>query len=330
MLNRLFPTLMFTFISTSILADETSDHLLESWRLWATEYGITETAIAIGKDGEVLASDGINRESTRPYPVMSLSKALTAVCLTEVLKEKGLPLTSTLAELQTQFDKVNISMPSALSNATVGQLMTMTAGLEPDLTQGDFNRSYRYGDTRNIGISKQALQARGLEGDVGTFFYNNGSYALLGALLEALTETDNVDACAERLFPSGTGDSAKFDDDWIGLAAFGGWAVSAEDYLAFVMSAFDPEGDIAQNLLRLPNYRSPERGWYYGLGTYFRLRSPQNIFWHFGAVCGTRGPDQGSYFAYYDNGYAVSVNFNACSREPLGIALDAALWDAAH
>ena len=312
------------------IADETSDAILDSWRAWADEYGITETSIAVGKSGEIIATDGINRQSDVGYPIMSLSKAITAVCLSDVLAETNYSFETNLADLQSEFSKVSIQIPNALSDATLGQLITMTAGLEPDLTQGDFNRSYRYGDTRNIGLSKQALQSRGLQGRNGNHFYNNGSYALLGALLEALTETDNVTACASRVFPEGTGETAKFDDDWIGLAAFGGWSASAEDYLSFVMSAYDPAGDIASNLLRLPNYRNPERGWYYGVGTYFRLRSPQNIFWHFGALCGTRAPDQGLYFAYYDNGYAVSINFNACSREPLGIALDGALWEASH
>ena len=67
------------------IANETSDAILDSWRAWADEYGITETSIAVGKSGEIIATDRINRQSDVGYPIMSLSKAITAVCLSDVL-----------------------------------------------------------------------------------------------------------------------------------------------------------------------------------------------------------------------------------------------------
>ena len=95
------------------------------------------------------------------------------------------------------------------------------------------------------------------------------------------------------------------------------------------MDAFRPDGDIAPNLLSLPRYGDP-RGWYYGLGTFYRSRHPQNVYWHNGALCDTRGGELGSYFAYYPSGYAVTVSYDRCGRGEIFWSLDSALFNAAN
>lgn len=324
---RLIVFLLTMFAPTVAVAQTAAQttQIISAWESWADTYGV-KTAITIGHNGTILASHNKGRDPSTPYPLASLSKAITAVCLKRVLDEKGVSFNATLGELQSEFDKVNIAIPASFAERTLASVVSMTSGMNPDRTQSRINGSFRYGDTRNISFSKRALAASGLKGTAGDFFYNNGSYALLGALLEALTGTDNVSACRDRTFPKGHQSSAGFSSDWIALAGFGGWQASTDDYTAFIMDAFGPDGDIASDLFNLPNY-GDERGWFYGLGTHFRVRQPQNVYWHAGALCRAK---VGSYFAYYPNGYAVTVTYNACGIGEIFQELDGVLFKAAN
>lgn len=307
---------------------EQTEKILTAWRDWADQHKV-ESAISIGHNGTILTTAGKGRDPSKAYPLASLSKSITAVCLKRIADEKDLPFSTSLGALQAEFDKVNITIPERIKDRTLGSLVSMSSGLTPDNTQGEMNRTYRMGDTRNIGFSRAALKPNSLGGTAGDFFYNNGNYALVGALLEALTGEDNVSACRDRLFPKGHRKTVAFSSDWISLAAFGGWQASTTDYTAFVMDAFQPGGDIAENLFTLPYYADPS-GWFYGLGTHFRVRQPQNVYWHNGALCRVKGEDVGSYFAYYPNGYAVTVSYNKCGQGDINSALDSALFNGAN
>lgn len=305
-----------------------TEKILAAWRDWTATHNV-DTAISIGHNGTILATGSEGRDPDTAYPMASLTKAITGVCVKRIAEENGIAFDTTLGALQPEFDKVNIDIPAKIRDRTLASLLSMSSGLEPDLTQSEMNRTYRMGDTRNIGFSKDSLKSRGLTGTPGEFNYNNGNYALLGALLEALTDTDNVSACRDRVFPEGHRETVGFNSDWISLAAFGGWEASTTDYTAFVMDAFKPDGDIAPNLFSLP-YQGSESGWFYGVGTFFRVRQPQNVFWHNGALCRVSGGEVGSYFAYYPNGYAVTVTYNKCGQGDIYQALDNALYNAAN
>ena len=307
---------------------EQTEKILTAWESWVDKHGV-KSAISIGHNGTILTTADKGRDPSKAYPLASLSKAITAVCVKRMAEEKGIAFATTLGALQPEFDKVNITIPAKVQERTLGSLVTMSSGMNPDRTQGTMNGTYRMGDTRNIGFSKSSLKSGGFDGTEGEFFYNNGNYALLGALLEALTGTDNVTACRDRLFPPGHRDTVGFNTDWMSLAAFGGWQASTTDYTAFVMEAFKPDGDIAPNLFTLPFYGAPS-GWFYGLGTHFRVRQPQNVYWHNGALCRVSGGPVGSYFAYYPNGYAVTVSYNKCGRGDISNELDFVLFTAAN
>ncbi|MEM7302425.1 MAG: serine hydrolase domain-containing protein [Pseudomonadota bacterium] len=309
---------------------EKTDKIIDAWRGWMKAHKVKKSAITIGHNGKILKSDGVGQNPKKAYAIASLSKAITAVCLQQVAAEKNVDLNATLGELQPEFSKVKVKIPSKLKDRTLASVITMTSGMKPDRSQGRFNKSFRFGDTRNIGFSNRALKNAGLKGKTGAYFYNNGNYALAGALLEALTGTDNVTACRDRVFPKGHRKTVRFDKNWIALAGFGGWQASTVDYTAFVMNAFGPKSHIAANLTKLPNYRDIKGGWGYGLGTFFRTRFPQNIYWHKGALCGVKGGDFGTYFAYYASGYAITVTYNACGRDALSDRLDSILFKAAN
>ncbi|CAN0603977.1 unnamed protein product, partial [Ectocarpus sp. 12 AP-2014] len=176
-----------------------TEKILAAWRDWTATHNV-DTAISIGHNGTILATGSEGRDPDTAYPMASLTKAITGVCVKRIAEENGIAFDTTLGALQPEFDKVNIDIPAKIRDRTLASLLSMSSGLEPDLTQSEMNRTYRMGDTRNIGFSKDSLKSRGLTGTPGEFNYNNGNYALLGALLEALTDTDNVSACRDKVF----------------------------------------------------------------------------------------------------------------------------------
>ena len=329
---RWFLTSMICFVFAFPVAtrgDERTDDILAAWRAWAEQNSIAGSSISIGYDGEIVASEGSGRDPEAAYPIASLTKAITAVCLKQVAEEQELPLTTRLGELTEQFAAVGVAIPDAVRDRSLSALISMSSGLQPDRTQGRFAESTRYGSESNIRFAKLALGRRGLKGEAGTFFYNNGAYAVLGALLESLTGTDNVTACRDRVFPEGHRKTASLDETWRGLGAFGGWQASTHDYTAFAMEAFKPDGDISTNLFSLPFYADAQ-GWHYGLGINFRVIDGQNVFWHRGAICRIDSEEQGAYFAYYGTGYAVTVTYNTCGQGDVARSLDRALFSAAQ
>lgn len=329
---RIAPILALLMILANSAAAQTDDRtarILEAWKAWAEENAISATSISIGAGGEILASDGHGRDPKTAYPIASLTKAITAVCLKQVAEEQGLPLSTSLGDVRSRFESVGVAIPDAIEDRSIADVMTMSAGLQPDRSQGRFDESSSYGSESNAKFSNLALAAQGLEGEKGVFFYNNGAYAVLGALLEALTGTDNVTACRDRVFPEGFGATAGLDPVWGGLGAFGGWQASTRDYTAFAMEAFDPEGDISANVARLPLYSDPE-GWNYGLGVYLRVIDGHNVFWHRGALCRIDGEEQGAFFAYYGTGYVVTVTYSACGQGDIARNLDRAMFAAAQ
>lgn len=316
-------------VPTASAAEDRTQDILTAWNSWADQNVITATAITIGYDGRILASEGRGRDPEAPYPLASLTKAITAVCLKKVAEEQDLPLTTRLGDLTEQFAAAGVALPTRVEDRPLSALITMSAGLKPDRTQRRFRQSASYGAESNVRFSNLALSWRGTLGKEGTYFYNNGSYALLGALLEGLTGTDNVSACRDRVFPEGHRGTPAFDDTWYGLGGFGGWQASTRDYTAFAMDAFNPEGDIATNLFDLPVYADSE-GWHYGLGIKFRVIDGETVFFHRGAICRVAGEEQGAFFAYYGTGYAVTITYNTCGQGDVALSLDAAIFNAAQ
>jgi len=221
----------------------------------------------------------------------------------DVMRENSLALDTPLGELNDAFTIAGVTIPEGAKSITVASFMTHTSGLYPDLTQGTFLFNRHKARTNNAKISRNALSESGRRGTFGDYAYNNGNYAVLGALLEGLTGTDNVTSCRDRLFPQALRTTAGFNDEWISFAAMGGWEASAADYLGFVMQNFGPNTPIAIAPFDTPHQQVAD-GIYYGTGTIFRHSDGQSTIWHTGAICNFGFFDQGSYFAQYPNGYA--------------------------
>ena len=303
--------------------------MVTAWQDWATARAIPATAIAVGYRGQIIASAGQGRSPSEPYALASLSKAITATCLLQVLHENDITVDQTLGDIAQHFAREGITIPPDVSEIPLTALFTMSSGLSPDTTQGTFLFHRNKGTPNNSRFARYAVAPNARTGIFGDYYYNNGNYALLGSLLDALTQTDNVTACRDRVFPPQNRSSVGFNPEWVRFAAFGGWEASAEDYLGFVMQNFGADTQIAKTPTAFPHLPLTHKI-SYGLGTFFSHKRGRSTFWHTGAICNFGFADNGSYFAQYANGYAVVVNYDICGATKNWRPLDEALYDAAH
>lgn len=287
---------------------------------WAQAVGIEKAAIAVGFEGALVSAAGIGQRADEPADVASLSKAITAMCLADVLAEKGLTFEARLG------DVIDGVVNAQAADLTIGSLVAQSSGLDKDETQ---NHMWRWVNEENDRHQEAAILAltRGPNmAEIGQFNYNNENYAVLGWLISALTGEAYIETCKARIFGEG---SMGASDRWGAFTAWGGWKISAEDYLSFVHRYFGSGSDMAQNPEGLPNvYLGRQK--YYGMGSFWRpSRGGGHNFWHFGRLCFEGANNSaGAYFASYGGKWSVSVNFSGCVTSEQQAALDSALWRA--
>lgn len=80
-----------------------------AWRGWMARHQVSAGTLAIGLGGAVLHSAGEKRSPQTGYPVASLSKAVTGMCLNQLLQDSPYGWDSTLADLAPEFAKVNFT-----------------------------------------------------------------------------------------------------------------------------------------------------------------------------------------------------------------------------
>lgn len=292
----------------------------DAFRDWAQAAGVTRAAIAVGYEGALVSSAGIGERADEPADIASLSKAITAVCLAHVLAENGITFDARLG------DVIAGVVNAQSADLTVGQLVSQASGLDKDETQDHMRRWVDEVNDRHQDASELALTRGPNMAQLGQFNYNNENYAVLGWLIGTLTGAPYIEACKARIFGEG---SMGASDRWGAFAAWGGWKISAEDYLSFVHRYFGAGSAISQNPASLPNVYLG-RSKYYGMGSFWRQsRGGGYNFWHSGRLC-FRGSNNsaGAYFASYGGKWSVSVNFSGCITGDQQNALDTALWRA--
>lgn len=319
-----------TLLAVPAKADTKADATISAFRSWLSQNGVKTGAIAVAKDGEIIASDGLRRSAADPAPVASLSKAITARCAFETARSLGKGADSKLASLIPAFLAKVPPADARLAEIRLGQLIAHTSGLAPDITQTELKR-LRTPKKENM-VWQFTQQAKlPLKTQPGlTHFYSNSNYLALGLAIEEMSGKTYEAQCNDIVFAP-LGIDARLNPDWKVMSAYGGWMVSAEDYLTFALDTFKDGRVLGERPTSLPK-ASLGRGRSYGMGAYFRRSNDGMNFWHFGRWGGYRGHNAafGAYFAVYDNGYAVSVNYRTNPNGDAMRALDNALWTATH
>lgn len=202
--------------------------------VWADAHNQRNVTLAVLREGEVIAALGVGMgRSVNPQPVASLSKAITAMCLNEVLLRHDLKWTATLRDLRRPFERFGIRPATPILDVTLAQIATHTAGLSPDLTQARMSSAQWPGRGTHINFAAMALRSDAAQGARGDFFYSNTNYAVLGTVIEVLENRPYGEVCdAAVLAPAGV-ETARLGGRVGSLSSFAGWEISAPDYARF-------------------------------------------------------------------------------------------------
>ncbi|MEO0830149.1 MAG: serine hydrolase domain-containing protein [Pseudomonadota bacterium] len=263
--------------------------------------GVEAGSIAVFQDGVLAATDGIRRDPEDPYPLLSNSKAIAAICLDTLVEDGLVSWEDTAAE---HLDGLIGAFGPGAEAITLQQLATHSSGISVDATQAAMLGWLDETGLRHDLIAKVAL-SRGIKAeDSGRFHYSNENYAILGAVLDRITGDTNT-ACLERTFGA-AGAVAERDPTFGSTLAWAGWRASAVEYGRFAWHAFGPEAD--QDMPSVQE--SPE--WLYGLGVNISGAGSAFEMGHFGQYCGVDRVDAGAYFGLFEDGWLVSANYSGC------------------
>lgn len=299
---------------------ERAQKIVEVWKVWTQESSVSGSSIAVSFKGNLITTGEKERSAKEPYPVASLSKAITGICITKLVSLGKLKYATKLSEI----------IPSLDVSATIGELLTHTSGFTKDVTQSSLQWIKNRGEENlEIVVARQISKDRPKK-NTG-YSYNNSNFAMLGLAIKTITGKSYEAACNELVLEPIGVVSATLNPPWRLMSSWGGWKISAVDYLKFVDAYFFNEGVVGIKPTELPNVEFPG-GAHYGIGNLFRIGQFGGYhYWHMGAWDWRGKPKKekfSAYFAKWANGWAVSVNANNFPGWDGMNKLDQNLWKA--
>lgn len=210
-----------------------------AWRNWVVTHNVKASSMALGFDGDIVQSADYNRRADAAYPIASLSKAITAMCLNHILPEMGYDWNTTLKELAPALALINMPPHEGIQDLRLADLATHNTGFPKNI---DGNETA--GEGRNLytqqHFAREALTNPSRQPERRRFFYSNVNYAVLGQIITALTGAPYGEVCADRIMkPAGATQASVGGRMWA-TAGFGGWSASAEEYAKFAMRWLNP------------------------------------------------------------------------------------------
>lgn len=210
------------------------------WRDWMVRHKVTKSAMALGSDGTVIHGAGAGRSADTAYPVASLSKAVTAMCLNALLAQSPYSWASPLSDLSAVWTTLDMQPHPELGKRPLSALVTHTSGLpkniDADETAGEGRNLYT-----QIHFARSALRGPEHLGSNRKHIYSNVNFALLGQIIEGISDQPYGDACYSHVMaPAGATTAAVGGPMWA-TAGFGGWTVSASEYARFIMHWYNTD-----------------------------------------------------------------------------------------
>lgn len=294
------------FIFAIILAAQAAQadvpaRLETAFRAWAEDVAADAAVLTIWRKGEHSSDVALGMEPGQPVELASLSKAITALC-TAHLMQAGVWVPETTSKAVLGYG------PDAI---TVAALMTHSAGLGPDQTQALMPLWLDTPEDRAALAAKTALQRSLQTGETGSFSYNNENYAVLGAMIAAQTGQTYAAYCEKAVLSPAGVTTAQLSSRSGGMASWGGWQMSAQDYARLMHWGYGPQGMIGKAPQDWPQAQMGG-GTFYGVGmTQRRFRGAMN-YWHFGALCFPKRLNIGSYAVRWMAGWSVVVAYDRC------------------
>lgn len=307
--------------------------IAQNFEAWLDQHKVGAGAITVSYQGKRIATGGKSRNADTPAPVASLSKAITAVCTINALSSTNnkisLKLGKALPEL---FDQYKVQ-DYRFKNITVSQLISNNSGLGKGFPGKYLKGVKDFSQERKAWqfskITEQPMQASPGSG----YRYSNANYLLLGLVIEALTDNDYQTYCANTVLKPIGITTAKLSEKRRILSSYGGWEISADDYLKFIDTYFKDNRVLGRTPQSISSKAKTKSGAYYGPGMLMRKMKTGFNFWHSGSWRWKNRwhNDQfGAYTAAYANGFTVSVNFGRGASRDARKALGRLLHRAAH
>lgn len=303
--------------ATPLRADPVANRLEVAFQVWVQEVGASRAAMSIWRGGQPVRDVGIGMDAAAPVELASLSKAITALCVAQLIETGTWSKRTSIREV----------LGRGPGDITVEALLTHASGLGPDQTQGWMRRWVDSAEDRAAEVTKRALERESQSGTRGQYAYNNENYAVLGAMIAAETGQAHSNYCAKTvLLPAGVttgGPSPRTG----GMAAWGGWQMNVQDYARLLNWAYGPGGKIGRAPDRWPQ-ADMGGGAFYGVGMTQRAFRGAMNYWHFGSLCLPKGPNVGAYAVSWMGDWSVVVAYDACVDWDAMVALDGALAGA--
>ena len=293
-------------------AEPSAVRVAESFDRWRAAHGDPAAALVVLHEGVEALRVERGMAADTAAELQSNSKTITALCLQALVDEGVLSWDTALSQV--------LDLESTM---TLGELVTHTSGLWPDQTQGAM-AAWRGAVAGQWDLVTQRALARDMGGTRGRFAYNNENYAILGSVIEAVTNEGYANACARRVL-------APLDVEGqlsalVGsFGPWGGWQMSPHDFGRLHYAAF---GDSDPSVTPLADVGN---GIGYGLGSLTRPDGETHNFWHFGLLCfGDGQGNGGSYAVTWGTGWTVVAAYRACVDDSAMVALDRAMVDAVY
>jgi CubicO group peptidase (beta-lactamase class C family) len=296
---------------------------------WAARHGVENSSLAIVERGSVLGTMGLGGTSPdEAQPVASLSKVITGICVQKLVESGRLRYDDRIGKILKGYFQDHPPKSQPAESISVSSLLTQTSGISFDPTQGAALRQFR---PYSRSAASQELTAA-LAAPLGKrqFRYNNVNYAALGLVIEAVTGEPYGEHCAKSVLAPVGITQARLNPDWMVMGAFGAWMISAEDF-AKLLAYYDPKSRLLSSRPTAWPKSPAGHGASYSLGTFVRPAGKGFNFWHFSGWERTDSPRAsfGAYFAYWNSGIGVVVNYQPTVPDSIAFDLDESLYNAA-
>jgi CubicO group peptidase (beta-lactamase class C family) len=321
------------------------------FRDWMRRHNVQRGVLAVSYANRLALVKGYGGlDPAQPLPLASLAKAITGACVATLVRDRKLSFDARLGDVLGPFFRRHGAPADPRVRAiTIEQLLAHRSGFSrkanPDPASGvalvAHLREYGSGAAHITEATKRALAYRLVRPPGRAYEYVNVNYLLLGTVIEQVSGRGYESYCRDAVLkPLGVAQGKL--GKWAALSAYGGWSLSAAEYLAF-LHAFDRDAGILNPSIRRWLV-SPARKQFagrsdlaYSLGVVARLDPEGPSVWHTGLWTHAQRDARGG--ALYDSHATLAVKtargaawFAYMEPQPAPAvrhALDAALWRAA-
>jgi len=268
-------------LASSAVAQSPSSDTPEAFgpalKRWAAKHKATQAFVVVRHGSRIVYRSAIGDiDPKAPVHLASLSKAVTGACVATLIRDGKLAFDSTVSSALTSFIALHGKLrDTRLARATVAQLLTHRAGFgtkENDPASGP--ALFRYLKTNTAAAPPtpafviRVLDQRLPNHPGAKYVYSNTGYLALGAIIEEATGGEYAPHCRDAvLAPLGL--TAELEPAWRVMWSYGGWRMTADDYLTFLdlFAAEDQRlGAAAKSWMLDPTGKAARGEFWYGLG----------------------------------------------------------------